>query len=503
MTAKQLTAIVILAGATSVASTWGFSKYQQTNQQPPYATTAAANPDASYASYNPGGAPSTGVDFEKAATKAAGAVVHIKTVIKAKQVAADPRMDDNPFGDVFGDMFGGRGGNGFQKPEQRASGSGVSISPDGYIITNNHVVDQADELVVTLNNRKDYKAKVVGKDPSSDLAVIKIEAAGLPYLSFANSDNVRLGQWVLAVGYPLNLETTVTSGIVSAKSRSLGINSRQSSTPVESFIQTDAAVNPGNSGGALVNTDGDLIGINSAIASPTGSYAGYSYAIPSNLVQKVANDIIKYGSTKRAYLGVMYGNDQMSGEDKAKANIKDGDGVYVMDVAKGSAADEAGIVKGDFVTAVNGQPVNTGTEMVEKIAVLRPGDKVNITYQHNGSVKTSSATLKATSGTYASVKAQVIEQLGASFESLDQRAASSLRINGGVVVKNLGQGIIAEQTRVKEGFIITKVNNTRVTTVDELKAAITNAGNSAVISGIYPNQPQIEYQYALNELNGE
>ena len=306
------------------------------------------------------------------------------------------------------------------------------------------------------------------------------------------------GFWQLVIR--LNLETTVTSGIVSAKSRSLGINSRQSKSPVEAFIQTDAAVNPGNSGGALVNTAGDVIGINSAIASPTGSYAGYSYAIPSNMVQKVANDLIKYGATKRAYLGVMFGSDQMSEEDRLKNNVKEGDGVYVMDVAKGSAAEEAGVKKGDFITKINGATINTGTEMVEKISALRPGDKIQLTFNHGGAEKTTAAILKGNSGTYEAMKDQVVEQLGATFENLQGDKATQLNLKSGVVVKTLGRGILTDQTRIREGFIITKVNNTLVSTVDELKDAIKNAGNSAVITGVYPNQPQTEYQYALNDL---
>ncbi|HET7897009.1 MAG TPA: PDZ domain-containing protein, partial [Flavisolibacter sp.] len=316
----------------------------------------------------------------------------------------------------------------------------------------------------------------------------------------ANSDDVHLGQSVLAVGYPLNLDVTVTSGIVSAKSRSLGINSRQSKTPLEAFIQTDAAINPGNSGGALVNTNGDLIGINSAIASPTGSYAGYGYAIPSNMVKKIAADIVKYGSAKRAYLGVMFGNDQMSDEDRQKANIKDGDGVYVMDVSQNSAASEAGIQKGDFITKVNGASVTTGTQLIEKIAAMHPGDKVTITYQRNGSEKTSTVTLKGDSGTYASLKQQEVNQLGASLEALNSQQAARLGLSGGVAVKSLGQGILTDQTRIKEGFIITKINNQKVTSVDELKQALEHAGNSAIISGVYPSNPQREYQYALNDL---
>lgn len=501
MTTRQLAAVILVSTATSIGSVWGYGKYQQHQLLASYSPTTSVQNNARYTGFNQNATEGPMVDFEKAASKAAPAVVHIRTLTKAKQVLGDQGMESNPFRDLFGDGFG-------EMPEvrpgsrdQRASGSGVIISADGYIITNNHVVDQADELIVTLNNKKDFKAKVIGKDPSSDLAVLKIEATHLPVLTFANSNQVHLGQWVLAIGYPLNLETTVTSGIVSAKSRSLGINSRQSKTPVESFIQTDAAVNPGNSGGALVNTDGDIIGINSAIASPTGSYAGYAYAIPSNLVQKVVSDIIKFGSTQRAYLGVMFGSDQMSEEDRGKNNIKEGEGVFVMDVAKGSAADNAGVQKGDFITKVNGRTVNTGTEMVEQISVLRPGDKVNISYVHNGTEKNTMVTLKGAAGTYESIKEQVVDQLGATFENLDKNTASQLNLQGGVMVKSLNQGILTDQTKIKEGFIITKVNNTRVSTIDALKQAIKEAGNTAIISGIYARQPQTEYQYALNDLN--
>ncbi len=500
MTFKQSLAVIVVSAATSIGSVWGYARYKQ------YEPLGSNNPASTIfknTGYLENAADGPMVDFEKAAAKAAPAVVHIKTSRKAKQVAGNPNLQGHPFedffGDGFGDMFEDRG-NSRPSPQQRGSGSGVTISADGYIVTNNHVVDGADELLVTLNNKRDYKAKVIGKDPSSDLAVIKIEGQNLPYLTFANSADVHLGQWVLAIGYPLGLQTTVTSGIVSAKSRGLGINGRQSKTPIEAFIQTDAAINPGNSGGALVNTDGDVIGINSAIASPTGSYAGYGYAIPSNMVKKIVTDIMQYGSTKRAYLGIMFGSDQMSEEDRKNNNVKEGEGVYVMDVAKGSAAEEAGIQKGDFITKVNGTVINTGTEVIEIIAASRPGDKIRITFRNNGNEKTSAATLKRDSGTYESIKEKVVEQLGATFEDLDNSKAAQLQLNSGVVVKSLGQGILTEQTRIKEGFIITKVNNTKVSTVDELKQAIRIAGNSAVISGVYPNQPQTEYQYALNDL---
>ena len=483
MTIKQSIAAVMLGAACFAGGAWGYSQYRHQEVFPNDSSPAALFSRAKYT--EPASGPM--VDFEKAANKAAPAVVHIRTVMKAKEVNQD--MDDNPLREFFGQGFGTPP---MMQP-QKASGSGVLISPDGYIVTNNHVVEGTDHLTVTLNNKEDYKAKIIGTDPSTDLAVIKIEGHDLPFLTFSNSDNVHLGQWVLAIGYPLDLATTVTSGIVSAKSRNIGINSRNSAAPVESFIQTDAAVNPGNSGGALVNTDGDVIGINSAIASPTGSYAGYSYAIPSNLVQKVASDIIKYGSSKRAYLGIMYPNDQMSEEDRQKNNIKEGKGVFVMDVAKGSTAEEAGIQKGDFITKINGMTINTGNEVLEKISALRPGDKITITYQHNGEEKNASASLKGNAGAYASAREQVIEKLGASFQALE---------NGkGVQVKRLGEGILSDQTRIKEGFIITSVNATRVSSTDELKEALKRAGNSAVISGVYPNAPGTVYQYALNDLD--
>ncbi len=382
MTFKKFITIFFISAASFTSGAWVYGKYAHRDLLS--AKIPVASSIFKTAEFTEGASVSPMTDFENAAAKASPAVVHIK-VLK--------RMSARSYG--FGDMSSNDSGGDAQ---QVGSGSGVILSAGGYIVTNNHVVENADDLRVTLNNKKDYKATVIGTDPSTDLAVIKIEGSDLPNLHFANSDDVRVGQLILAIGYPLNLETTVTSGIVSAKSRNIGINSRKSDSPIESFIQTDAAVNPGNSGGALVNTKGDLIGINSAIASPTGSYAGYSYAIPANLVRRVVGDIIKYGSAKRAYLGVMYGSDQMDDAMRLKNNIPDGDGVFVMEVTGGSAAEQAGIQKGDFITKINGKTINTGTEMVEKISAMRPGDKVAITFMHNGAENTANAALQGSAG---------------------------------------------------------------------------------------------------------
>ncbi len=497
MTVKKSFGIILVAAAISAGSIWGYGQYQQKDM------SGLTDKDHSSlfknASYTGTLESGPGVDFEKAATKAVPSVVHIKTITTVKASSNIPDMQNHPFFDFFGDeMLRGRGS---AEPQQkRGSGSGVIITADGYIVTNNHVVDGADELSVTLSNNKTYTGKVIGRDPSTDLAVIKIDANNLPSINFASSDDTHLGQWVLAIGYPLNLDATVTSGIISAKSRSIGINSRQSKTPLEAFIQTDAAINPGNSGGALVNTEGDLIGINSAIASPTGSYAGYGYAIPSNIVKKVAGDLIKFGSSKRAYLGIMFGNDRMTEEDREKNNIKEGKGVFVIEVSPNSAASEAGIQQGDFITKINGTTIKTGTEIIEKIAAMRPGDKVNISFQRNGMERSANVVLKGDAGTYASIKEQAVEQLGASLEALDEQASAKLGISGGLVVKKLGQGLLAQQTRIKEGFIILSVNNQKVSSVEALQMALGSTGNSAIISGIYPGQPNRVYQYALNDL---
>ena len=355
---KTVLAIVGISATTALVSIWGYNKINPSNS----AFNDGKLP-ANYASFFMGNAPGSTVDFTPAASAASPAVVHIKTKTNAKKADANNQPKQrNPFSDFFGDddMFGDFFGGPRMIPEQRASGSGVLITADGYIVTNNHVVNGADEISVTLTNKKIYKAKVIGTDPSSDLAVIKIDASSLPYLVYGNSDEIKLGQWVLAIGYPLNLDVTITAGIISAKNRNININSRQSDKPVESFLQTDAAVNQGNSGGALVNTSGELVGINSAIASPTGSYAGYAYAIPVNIVKKVVTDIVKFGTVQRAYLGISYPKDDLPESEVKKIDeeyrIKTNEiqGVLVTDVVEGGAAKAAGMKKGDIITKLNG-----------------------------------------------------------------------------------------------------------------------------------------------------
>jgi Do/DeqQ family serine protease len=408
----------------------------------------------------------------------------------------------NPFSDLFGidpnDFFGDRS----RSMPEMGSGSGVIISEDGYIVNNNHVVDGADEVTVTLSNKKSFKAKVVATDPSTDLAVVKVDAKGLPFLLYGNSDEIKVGQWVLAVGYPLSLETTVTAGIVSAKGRSIDINSRQSVAPVESFIQTDAAVNPGNSGGPLINPEGQLMGINSAIASPTGSYAGYSFTIPVNIVKKVVTDLIKYGTTQRAYLGIEYARENLSDETKKEKGIKDDvEGVYIMNVKANGAAFAAGLKEGDIITKLNGIPVNTGSELVGQIAIYRPGDKIKITYERSGKESEVLVTLMNNVGNLDVVKNSAFDKLGAELQQLQKADATKLNVKGGIVVTSISDKGLFAKTRMEEGFVILKVNGQPVNSVDDFRKIVEAAGNGSVkLEGVYPGYDgSFTYPLKLND----
>lgn len=499
MKLKSILLVVVISAATAVLSVWGYGKWMQKQ----YAGSQEPGKlPVNYAGFFDKNAPAGPVDFTAASTSATPAVVHIKTRTKARQVTNNLPRRRSPLSDFFGDdsdpfsdFFGGPRVQ--MQPEQRASGSGVLISEDGYIVTNNHVVEGADEINVTLANKKTYKGTVVGRDPSSDLAVLKVEGKSFPYLVYGNSDDTRLGQWVLAVGYPLNLDVTVTAGIISAKARAIGINKGKS--PVESFIQTDAAVNPGNSGGALINTNGELIGINSAIASPTGSYAGYSYAIPVNIVKKIVNDIVKYGAVQRGYIGIEYTPDNASDEQKKELGIKDGEGIYVTNVPAGGAAKAAGIQKGDFITKINGTAVQSGAQLQEHVARYKPGDKVAVTYVRNGKEATVNVTLKNSAGTYDIVKnepSSLGSRLGAELATIDKATAQKNNIPGGVLVKKIN-GSPLNKTRMQEGFVITKVNGNDVKSLEELTEMLKSAGGQIQLEGVYPGY-EGNYGYPLN-----
>ena len=524
---KNLLLIIGISASTAVASVWGYGKWATHNE---FISSNDIQPSgkipANYASFTEDGpekyAPGGGVDFTTAAAAATPAVVHIKTKINARTVSNNDTRRSNPFSDLFGDddpfggLFGNRGGSQVI-PEQRASGSGVIVSDDGFIVTNNHVIENANEINVTLNNKQTYKAQLIGADPQSDLAVLKIVPKDkLPYMLLGNSDEVKLGQWVLAIGYPLTLDVTVTAGIVSAKARYLGINGRSNRnqnsqgatiSPVESFIQTDAAVNQGNSGGALVDTDGKLIGINSAIASPTGSYAGYSYAIPVNIVKKIVGDLKKYGAVQRAYLGLSYANENLSDEQKKEQGIVEGEGVFVLGVSTDGAAASAGIKKGDIITAINGVKVYSSSEMIEQIANYRPGDKITVNYKRNGADNTANLTLKNNSGNYSLVKtataSDLNDRLGAQLETFDKTKASAAGITGGVLVKKIGDGVL-KSTKMQDGFVITGVNGVNVSSVDDLKIALSNATGIIRLEGVYPGyEGTFAYPLNLKDSNGD
>ncbi len=486
---KNVLLIMAISSGSAIASVWGYSKFAHKDV---VAIQSEAKIPANYAGFFDGNVANSpiNIDFTQAANTSVQAVVHIKTKIAAQKVSNDlPRRNRGTFDDLFDDLFNMNPG---YIPEQRASGSGVLISDDGYIVTNNHVVsDQnggvAGEINVTLHNKKTYKARLIGKDPSSDIAVLKIDGTNFPYLVYGNSDEVKLGQWVLAIGYPLTLETTVTAGIVSAKGRSIGINERQTRgtnvSPVESFIQTDAAVNQGNSGGALVTTDGKLIGINSAILAPNGTYAGYSFAIPVNIAKKIVNDIVEFGDVQRGYLGIQYASD-LTEDMKKQLGIKDDQGVYVSAVPTDGGAYSAGIKKGDIITKVNNTPVSSGIEMSAQIAGFRPNDKVQIAYIRGGKEYTTTVTLKSkVSAVEALTSAGDI--IGADLVNLDSKRAQEYDVAGGVVVKKIKEGGKLSQTKMDEDFVITSINGRPIKSIDELSRVLNSAIGTVKLEGFY------------------
>jgi serine protease Do len=507
MKLKQILLVMGISAVTAVGSVWTYNELKE--PEAILGTTEKGLP-ANYAGFFDGkGVPAEGLDLTRAANAAVPAVVHIKTKIPAKKLTNNVPTQRGR-GGMFDDWFDNFFGNGPNViPEQRASGSGVLISEDGYIVTNNHVISDGDqgvagEINVMLHNKKSYKARLIGRDPSSDIAVLKIDGNKFPFLLYGNVSNLQLGQWVLAVGYPLTLETTVTAGIVSATGRTININRRQTArdeSPVESFIQTDAAVNQGNSGGALVNAAGELIGINSAILAPNGTYAGYSFAIPVSIVKKIVDDIVKFGDVQRGYLGISYYSvEQMSEQQIKNLGIPNAttDGVYVNAVSEDGGAYAAGIRKGDFITKINGVPVSTGLQMSAQLASFRPGDKVPISYIRNGKEATTQVILKKKAGTFEDVAVTNIgTKLGGELVSIDEKTASAAGIEGGVQVKKITAGGPLSRTRVNETFIITSVNGREVNNLEELTKILSNANGTISLEGVYPGYDGT-YKYPLN-----
>jgi serine protease Do len=453
---------------------------------------------------SPSTASSTGqVDFVQAAAEVTPAVVYIRTTYSSQ--GSDDQQSQ--LQQMFGQMFGQQSHP--QNQVEMASGSGVIISPDGYIVTNNHVVDKAIKIEVVTNDHQDFKARVIGTDPNTDLALIKIEGHNLPIVKLGNSDAVKVGEWVLAVGNPFKLTSTVTAGIVSAKGRNIGIigtEDDQNQNPfgrtqyqdkapklnqaIESFIQTDAAINPGNSGGALVNTNGELIGINSAIASHTGSYEGYGFAIPINLAKKVLDDIEKYGAVKRGYVGISF--KELDEDAAAQYHVTRTAGLYVDQVMPGGGAAEAGLQSGDIITKVDGNKVYESSDLQEPVGRLEPGDKIHLTVLRGNEEKNFTVTLKAKNpeAEVAVTKSsdELFNRIGASFVPINAAQKAKFHTNSGVVVTQVREGGLFDYTQVPVGSVITQINRQPIASVEDMDRALSNLRNGLLtISGYYPD----------------
>jgi serine protease Do len=423
-----------------------------------------------------------GLNFVFAAKSATPSVVHIRTAYSGGRSA------QNPFNDFFKEYFGDRYQD--NQNQSRGAGSGIIVSQDGYIATNNHVVEGASDIEVVLNDNRSYKAKVIGTDPSTDIALIKIEEKNLRAIKLGNSDDIQIGEWVLAIGNPFEFRSTVTAGIISAKARNINIISGQDR--LESFIQTDAAVNPGNSGGALVNLKGELVGINTAIASPTGAFAGYSFAIPVSLVQKVVADLTEYGMVQRALLGITIRD---VNADLAKENNLDvNQGIFIQDIGYNSAASEAGLEAGDVIVAIQDRKVASVAELQEQVAMNRPGDRIKVTYIRGGKASETFATLKNTSGTTNVVEVNnSFRSEGALFEEMASSLKSELKIEGGVQVREIEPGKW-KTAGIKKGFIITKVDKTEIISMSDFAGAINRSkGDGLLIEGYYPDGNKAYY----------
>lgn len=449
----------------------------------------------------------SGVDFTTVAENTINSVVSIKVYASQKQQQFFQGDDWDPFEFFFGPGFGN--GNSQRrkqqqqqqqnsKPQLRGSGSGVIISADGYIVTNNHVIDGAEKITVTLNDDSEYSARVIGTDSNTDIALIKISAKGLHPVAFANSDNVKVGEWAVAVGNPFGFNSSVTVGIVSAKGRGFAESSNMG---IKSFIQHDAAVNPGNSGGALVNTDGELIGINTMIYSQTGNYAGCSFAVPSNIVKKVVDDIKQYGTVQRAVLGIKY--TELDAEKAKEHGITvTNNGIYVSEVNDRSAAKEAGLKEGDVIIRLNGAPVKNSGEMQEEMNKLRPGDKASLTYIRDNKERSTTVTFKNDQGTTTVTKNSDFTSLGCAFKALTMDEKEQLGISNGVKVMGLKDGKF-KAAGIKDGFVITDINNGRVNSAEDVEDIYNQIMRSResdkvmFVTGLYPTGKKVYYAVDL------
>lgn len=440
------------------------------------------------------------LDFTDVAARVTKAVVHIRSTAAARSVQRD---QDDPWQFFFGPQ------GPVQRGPSQSTGSGVIINDAGYIVTNNHVVQGAEKVEVTFHDNRTLKAEVIGTDPDTDLAVLKVVSKDLTYLSFVNSDESKVGEWVLAVGNPFNLNSTVTAGIISAKGRNINIiNSNTepgqngqpaANTAIESFIQTDAAINPGNSGGALVNLSGGLLGINTAIASQTGVYMGYGFAVPSNIVSKVVEDLIAYGAVQRGWLGIQVGS--VTSALAKEYDLSVNEGAYVSGFAEKSSAKEAGLKEGDVVVKLDDREIKTSAALIEYIGRKRPGDKVNVTVDRKGKQVVIPVTLKNREGKVETIKREekdAISTLGIDLEDVDQKVLKSLDLTSGVRVKSLSNGKVARYTDMEKGFIITKVDDQPVKSAKEVNEILKKkkTGDLVTFSGVYQDFPR-EYIYAL------
>lgn len=413
-------------------------------------------------------------DFIQASANSTPSVVFIKTVSGQQQTS------------LFDWFFNGSSGR------RASSGSGVIFTPDGYIVTNNHVIADAENIEV-IHEKRSYAAKIIGTDPSTDLAILKVDGKKLPAIKVGNSRQTQVGEWVLAVGNPFNLTSTVTAGIVSAKGRNLNILS--SSFPIESFIQTDAAINPGNSGGALVNLKGELIGINTAIYSQTGSYTGYGFAVPADIVEKVVGDIIKYGQVQKAIFGAEV--TELDDRLADKLNTSDLNGVALKELETEGAADKAGLRNGDIILSIDGIKVNSKAEFDEELYYRSPGDKVKVSYRRNNDIKDATLTLTNTEGGTGIVKRTIFKssKLGAQLEKISKREMQRFGLKGGVrVVKVEGNGLM-RRLNISDGFIVTSINNKLIQEPEDLEEILMRAGGRIILEGVNANGQRGYYQF--------